>query len=258
MHLYNRKRDSRRQVVGAKGRGVLNTLINKLPVELHIPGYRFCGPGTRLKKRLARGDRGINPLDEACREHDIAYARSNDLHERHVADKILANKAWERVRAKDSTLGERTAALTVTGIMKGKTKLGMGVHKKVKRKHRRRRTGRGVRRVGRGVSRVGKRSGGAVGIRRLLRKRVKKRAVSKARVLNVPKRGGILPLIPIISALGALGSLGGGAAAIAKAVGDSKAQKKAQFEKERHNKEMEAIARGKGLYLRPHNPKNYR
>ncbi|KYN10235.1 hypothetical protein ALC57_17633, partial [Trachymyrmex cornetzi] len=38
--------------------------------ELHIPGYQFCGPGTRLEKRLARGDRDINPLDAACREHE--------------------------------------------------------------------------------------------------------------------------------------------------------------------------------------------
>ncbi|KAJ8964117.1 hypothetical protein NQ314_005113 [Rhamnusium bicolor] len=50
-----------------KGRGLLNTLINKLPVELHIPGYRFCGPGTKLQKRLDRGDQGNNLLDEACK-----------------------------------------------------------------------------------------------------------------------------------------------------------------------------------------------
>jgi len=69
--------------------GLLNRAINALPIELHIPGYQFCGPGTRL----ARGDRGINPLDAACREHDIAYSRSNDLGQRHVADRILAARA---------------------------------------------------------------------------------------------------------------------------------------------------------------------
>src|SRR5436190_12550230 len=68
------------------GRGLLNCAINALPIEIHIPGYQFCGPGTHLEKRLARGDRGINPLDVACREYDIAYSRSNDLRERHVAD----------------------------------------------------------------------------------------------------------------------------------------------------------------------------
>lgn len=59
------------------GRGLLNKIINKLPVELHIPGYQFCGPGTKLAKRIARGDHGINPLDTACKEHDIAYEKKS-------------------------------------------------------------------------------------------------------------------------------------------------------------------------------------
>ncbi|KYN11797.1 hypothetical protein ALC57_16044 [Trachymyrmex cornetzi] len=66
---------------------LLNKTINALPFEVHIPGYQFCGPGTRLVKRLARGDRGINRLDAACREHDIAYSRSNHLTDRHIADR---------------------------------------------------------------------------------------------------------------------------------------------------------------------------
>jgi len=60
---------------------------------LHIPEYQFCGPGTHLEKRLARGDRDINPLDAACREHDIAYSRSKDLTKRHVDNKIFAENA---------------------------------------------------------------------------------------------------------------------------------------------------------------------
>ena len=62
------------------GNGLVNSLINNLPFELHIPGgYRFCEPGTKLQKRLDRGDVGINQLDEACKEHDISYSKSNDL-----------------------------------------------------------------------------------------------------------------------------------------------------------------------------------
>ena len=57
----------------AKGSGLFNKLLNKLPVELYSPGYQYCGPGTKLSKRLARGDKGINNFDRACREHDIAY-----------------------------------------------------------------------------------------------------------------------------------------------------------------------------------------
>ena len=52
-----------------RGKGLLNKVINKLPVELHILGYQYCGPGTKLRKRLSRGDPGINPLDTACKEH---------------------------------------------------------------------------------------------------------------------------------------------------------------------------------------------
>lgn len=112
------------------GCGLLNRAINTLPFELHIPGYQFCGPGTHLEERLARGDRGINPLDAACREHDIAYSRSNDLANRHVADNILADKARKRIIARDSTLGERAAATAVWAAMKAKTKIGMGLKMK--------------------------------------------------------------------------------------------------------------------------------
>ena len=109
---------------------LLNRAINALPVELHIPGYQFCGPGTRLRKRLERGDRGINPLDAACREHDIAYSQSNERADRHVADRVLADRAWERIAVKDSTLGEKAAATAVWAAMKAKTKLGMGMTKR--------------------------------------------------------------------------------------------------------------------------------
>ncbi|EFN85673.1 hypothetical protein EAI_03324, partial [Harpegnathos saltator] len=98
--------------------------------ELHIPGYQFCGSGTRLIKRLVRGDQDINLLHAACREHDIAYSRSNNLADRHAADKILAVKAWKRITSKDLTLGERAAAVVVWTAMKVKTKIGMGLKKK--------------------------------------------------------------------------------------------------------------------------------
>ena len=77
-----------------RGKGLVNSIINKLPIELHIPGYRYCGPGTKLKERLIRGYSGINPLDAACKEHDIAYSKNRDnLGTRHAADKILTARA---------------------------------------------------------------------------------------------------------------------------------------------------------------------
>lgn len=128
-----------------RGSGLVNKLLNKLPFEIHIPGgYQYCGPGTKLQKRLSRGDPGINLLDSACREHDIAYSENREnIEKRNAADKVLAEKAWQRVKAKDSSLGEKAAAYVVTNIMKAKSKLGMGMRKKKIQKRRRKKLKRG-------------------------------------------------------------------------------------------------------------------
>ena len=36
---------------GAAGESFLNTLVNKLPFEMHLPGHYFTGPGTKLYKK---------------------------------------------------------------------------------------------------------------------------------------------------------------------------------------------------------------
>lgn len=108
------------------GEGLINSTINNLPFELHLPGYSYCGPGTKLKARLARGDQPINKLDSYCKEHDIQYSKHKDLEKRHQADKYLQERAWERFKAGDSSFGEKGAAWTVTTVMKAKRKLGMG------------------------------------------------------------------------------------------------------------------------------------
>lgn len=38
-----------------QGGGFLNKLINKLPFELHFPGYKYCGPETKLDEKLQKG-----------------------------------------------------------------------------------------------------------------------------------------------------------------------------------------------------------
>jgi hypothetical protein len=132
---------------------LINRAVDALPVELHLPGYRFCGPGTKLSERLARGERGINELDEACREHDIAYAAYKDNERRRIADRKLAEKAWERVKAWNSGVGERAYAAAVAAAMKAKSTLGSGLccgrRRKRKTTKKRRRT-RTVRRGGGG------------------------------------------------------------------------------------------------------------
>ena len=120
--------------IDMKGSALVNNLINKTPIEIHIPGYSYCGPGTKLEKRLKQGDKAINDLDEACKSHDKAYAQNKDLNSRNLADTVLAEKAWTRVKAKNSSIGEKVAAYTVANIMKAKSKLGMGVTNKKQKK----------------------------------------------------------------------------------------------------------------------------
>ena len=118
-----------------RGKGSVKSIINKLPIELHIPGYQYCGPGTKLKERLIRGDSGINLLNAACKEHNIAYSKNRDnLGTRYAADKILTARTWNRVLAKDASLGETAAAWGVANTMKAKIKLGMGIRKSAKKR----------------------------------------------------------------------------------------------------------------------------
>ena len=41
--------------------------------------YSYCGPFTKLNKRLTEGYRGVNQLDRACFDHDVAYAAHKDI-----------------------------------------------------------------------------------------------------------------------------------------------------------------------------------
>lgn len=84
-------------------------------------------PGTKLDERLERGDKGINPLDAACKEHDIYYRDNKDTESRHIADKELETQAWKRAFSKDASIGERLAAFGVGTAMNAKVKLGWGL-----------------------------------------------------------------------------------------------------------------------------------
>lgn len=110
-----------------RGKGILNSVIDNLPVELHVPGYEYLGPGTNLDLKLLQNVKPANKLDEAAKEHDIAYARSNDVDKRHEADYKLQEDAWKRVIADDSTIPEKAAAYLTTSAMRVKRWLGAGI-----------------------------------------------------------------------------------------------------------------------------------
>ena len=113
-----KKRKPNRRKRQQRGWGVdVQKLITKLPFEFHIPGYRYAGPGTKLKKRLKRGDPGINRLDRIAKQHDIDYGKARSLQDKWKADTKMI-KAIERLPGK-KTLTEKA----VKKIMQAKKRL---------------------------------------------------------------------------------------------------------------------------------------
>lgn len=239
-----------------RGKGFIDKIVDILPIEMHIPGYQYCGPGTNLEKRLKRGDPGINPLDAACKQHDIAY-NTKDSKSRSLADKKLQDIAMERVRAKDASTGERAAALLVAGAMKTKrslTKVGSGLKKSRKKK-----THITLKNLIKDAKMAIKKSKpdnieSAIDVAvESIKKSKKGKKVKAPRIIKVPTySGGVLPLIPIFAGLSALGSIVGGTSSIVKAINEYKNAHNQMEEKKRHNEKMEAIAMGKGYFLKPY------
>ena len=97
---------------------VLDALIDLLPFEMHVPHYKFCGSETKLAERIERGDVRINLLDEACRQHDLAYTDSNN--DRRQADRVLGQYAFSRMLAEETPSNERTVAMMTACYMVSK------------------------------------------------------------------------------------------------------------------------------------------
>lgn len=256
------------------GAGFIDRVIDKIPIELHLPSYQYCGPGTNLKKRLKRGDPGINPLDTACKVHDIAYDQHHDSKERAVADKILQNAAMTRVTANDASMGERVAALGVATAMKAKrTMTGQGIGRKnikmtdkgftkktCEKKNNEMTFSSLIKNAKIAIKRKKPETvDSAVKIAvRSIKKAKKGNEIKSPRTIKMPPiSGGVLPLIPIFAGLGALGSIVGSTAGVVNAINQAKKAQEDLIESKRHNLKMEAIAigkkkSGKGFYLRPH------
>ena len=104
---HSKKRRTRRRRIMAKkqhdtrkskkrrqkgGRVDIQKKIEKLGIKFHPfslskrKRYQYLGPGTFLKKRLARGDPGINRLDRIAKQHDIDYSNAKNIRDRWKAD----------------------------------------------------------------------------------------------------------------------------------------------------------------------------
>ena len=112
------RRTTRKKTRRQRGRGVdIQKWIGKTGLEFHWPGYQYMGPGTKLEKRLKRGDPGINRLDRIAKQHDIDYSRAKNLQDKWKADEKM-------IKAIDTLPGKRTMTeRIVKKIMQAKKRL---------------------------------------------------------------------------------------------------------------------------------------
>ena len=80
----------------ATSEGFLNSLVNKLSFEMHLPGHNFTGPGTKLHERLNSDGTPnewsipLNRVDNAAYHHDLCYSKHDDTKTRNkVCDKTM-------------------------------------------------------------------------------------------------------------------------------------------------------------------------
>jgi hypothetical protein len=115
---------------------IIDVLNSVLPFEKHLPGMRYCGPGTRLELRLDEngkplpGNEPIDRVDEAALKHDLAYSKSNELKDRNKADKQMLHDLYD---IEAPTCSERFERCIVVPIMLLKSLIGSLILKLMER-----------------------------------------------------------------------------------------------------------------------------
>ena len=120
----------------ATGGSFLNTLMNKLPFEMHLPGHNFTGPGPKLYKRLnpdgtpKEWSIPINRVDNAAYHHNLCYSKYDDTKTRNeVCDKTMLGELNGIV---NPTLRERIDKSIVGKLINAKVNFGLGAPIKAK------------------------------------------------------------------------------------------------------------------------------
>ena len=115
---------------GAAGRSFINTLVYKLPFEMHLPGHQFTGPGTKLYKRLnpdgtpKKWSNPKNTVDNAAYHHDLCYSKNDDTKTRNeVCDKKMLGELSGIV---NPTLWERIDKAIVGKLINANANFGLG------------------------------------------------------------------------------------------------------------------------------------
>ena len=121
-------------IKASTGGSLLNKAINNLPVEMHLPGHNFTGPGTKLNKRLnpdltpKKWSKPINRVDKATYHHDLCYLKNNDTATRNaVCDKNMLKELKEIY---NPSIRERMEHGLVSTLIGTKARFGMGVREK--------------------------------------------------------------------------------------------------------------------------------
>ena len=119
----------------AAGGCFLNTLVNKLPFKMHLPGHNFTGQGTKLYERLnpdgtvKKWSIPINRADNAA-YHELCYSKHDDTRTRNeVCDKTMLGDLNGIV---NPTLRERIDKSIVEKLINAKVNFGMGAPIKAK------------------------------------------------------------------------------------------------------------------------------
>ena len=82
---------------GASGGRFLDTFVNKIPFEKHLPGHIFMGPGIKLyitlnsDGMLKDWSTPINRVDNAAYHHDLCYSKHDDTMNQ-ICDKTMLNE----------------------------------------------------------------------------------------------------------------------------------------------------------------------
>ena len=111
----------------------LHKQIGKLPIPkrgLVLPNMHYCGPYNPLNKQVLYDQNGnilryiqqpTGRTDEICAQHDIDYSLSNNLKDKHIADKKMIDSI-NKLPYKDRQWG----TFLVKNIISSKKKLGLG------------------------------------------------------------------------------------------------------------------------------------
>ena len=112
----------------------LHKAIGKLPIipkrGLVLPKYNYCGPYNPLHKQLIYDQKGnilryiqqpTGRTDKICAQHDVDYTLSNNLKEKHIADKKMIDSI------NNLPYNQRQyGTFLVKNIISSKRKLGLG------------------------------------------------------------------------------------------------------------------------------------